>query len=164
MIYDFSDKLKCEIYIGSPTSGICTYKVKFQIFEMDERFRYRTSDKGFKAKNGLVIKSHLGPELNLDSVYLRGMLDHQDSNKPERSFHHLAGAVKYKDEIIEALKDWSINWEGWGFIPEAKLSNVLTIDPELNIPSKTHVCNWKVYQGLTETYKYCTICDKKKEI
>jgi len=30
-------------------------------------------------------------------------------------------------------------------------------------PVKNHSCEFKLYVGLTESFKYCTICNKKQE-
>jgi len=91
--------------------------VVFTIFDMDERFRWKTKktihdpEYFFAASNGWKIESVTQPQIvpRKKTIYLRGVSRDNDKKiavLPEDSH------VKCS-EIHEALQDWAKNWEGW---------------------------------------------------
>lgn len=105
-----SVKTKCKLKIKGNT-------LEFQILEMDERFRSElaTGFNSFKSENEWRIISLINPVLNpgKKEIHLRGIDRRKDYNEVLWILNSEQEAKQAKAEIIEALKDWAKNWEGW---------------------------------------------------
>ena len=90
-------------------------EVVFQVLEMNERFRSSGSKVNcFKCSNGIAILSMSIPGIELCSVWLQGDSKRYDTRVYTLSFDTPEAAEEYKNKVIEALRDWAENWEGWG--------------------------------------------------
>lgn len=93
-----------------------------QILEMDERFRAEKSLM-YKSKNGFKIMSEFSPTLSdlraterskkFKGVFLRGYRGSCDYDIPMLRFPSNQERDTYKAQLIEALNDWKVNYEGW---------------------------------------------------
>lgn len=91
--------------------------VLFQVLEMDERFRCNNENPFLEhtAKNGICVYSEDIPFLALSSasIYLRGRNICGDEYVSCSRQETDSEAYEFAQKIIEALKDWAENWEGW---------------------------------------------------
>lgn len=87
----------------------------FQVLEMDERFRNKHEDGSinFKSKKSLNIISLDGPAIFEDRIYLRGRFDMFDFDVGHMPFESNTKRDEYYNQVLEALKDWAENWQGW---------------------------------------------------
>ena len=104
----------------------------FEVYEMDERFRTSGKRSNFKyvASNGIAVISSSFPSLDRDDeVYLRGKNASRDQECSILTFDTIEEAKVYHNKILEALKEWAADWEGWS-VPtkttEPNPSNVYT--------------------------------------
>lgn len=92
-----------------------SFVLEMEIEFQDERFIYDDSDKlypRFVSKaNGFdfVVESALYPALHYKSVVLLGSWYEQEN--AEISFDTKGGRAAYKQALVTALKDWSLNWD-----------------------------------------------------
>ena len=95
--------------------GVFYNIVLFKINYMDERFRSLkgTESKIFVAKNGFEVCSSVYPVLVNYGVRLMGDDFQRDTRSSSYNCKTQKEAVDYKNKVIEALKDWAENWEGW---------------------------------------------------
>ena len=73
------------------------------------------------------MKSIVHPEVSKNSVCLRGEYAEGDKWVRVLRFESKEAAEEYKNKVIEALRDWAENWEGW------EEENVDKIDCDANI-------------------------------
>jgi hypothetical protein len=100
---------------------------------MDERFRPSGKRSHFKyvASNGIAVISSSFPQINEDDdeVYLRGKNASRDQDCYVVTFDTIEEAKAYHSRVLEALKEWAVDWEGWS-VPakttEPNPSNVYT--------------------------------------
>lgn len=83
----------------------------FQVTYMDERFlqcEYITNNK-------FIVKSQSCPSFDMDCniIYLRGFVLERHLDVTVRYFKSNIERDIYKNKMVEALKDWTDNWEGW---------------------------------------------------
>jgi putative SOS response-associated peptidase YedK len=105
----------------------------FEVYEMDERFRTSGKRPHFKyvASNGIAVISSSFPQINKnnDEVYLRGKNASRDEECSILTFDTIEEAKAYHSRVLEALKEWAADWEGWS-VPakttEPNPSNVYT--------------------------------------
>jgi hypothetical protein len=91
-----------------------------QVLYMDERFRcvnYPSPVKNFIASNGFRIASSESPIFHRDLVMLRGWDKQRDDIVKEITFRSNIKRDEYKKRMLEALKEWAVNWEGWNEKP-----------------------------------------------
>ena len=90
--------------------------VLFQILEMDERFRrnWGKPNYTFQPKDGLTVVSCENPELRINEIYLRGTVNGMDGRVASLTFETKKDAEDYCQKVVNSLRDWARNWEGWG--------------------------------------------------
>ena len=72
---------------------------------MDERAR---GSKRFKASNGLEVVSHKMPSIiTKGTIYIRGYSQLHDDNITATKLSSHDEAIKYRNKVIAALKEWS---------------------------------------------------------
>ena len=82
----------------------------FQVIHMDKRFL----NCEYVACNGLQIKStNCSHITDLGIIYLQGTVEVNDLNVSALYFKSNEERNIYKNKIVEALKDWADNWDGW---------------------------------------------------
>ena len=89
---------------------------------MDERARVLNGETSwvFNAKNGVYVNSSKMPGLSSGLVWVRGLVITYDKDYCILETESYDDARAHKEKIIEALKDWAENWEGWGEKEEAE--------------------------------------------
>lgn len=91
-------------------------EVSFQIFEMDERFRYNgidTNTPEFTSINGFKIISNTFPDIFQNTIFLRGDDRNKDFDIQKNKFSNHEEAIFYFNNILIAIEDWAKNWNGW---------------------------------------------------
>jgi len=84
--------------------------VYFSVLEMDERFR---NDFCYEHKNGINVASKMFPEIQKDTVYLRGLDMSTDNNLETLELCNTENAEEYVELVNEAIEGWAKNWEGF---------------------------------------------------
>jgi len=105
----------------------------FEVYEMDERFRTSGKRSNFKyiASNGIAVISSSFPQIdkNDDAIYLHSKNASRDEEYSILTFDTIEEAKVYHSRVLEALKEWAADWEGWS-VPvkttEPNSSNVYT--------------------------------------
>jgi preprotein translocase subunit SecD len=93
--------------------------VRMKIFEMDERFRYKSEDgkdRSYEASNGVNIVSVDFPKLGdiiSRKVMLRGSVKEKDNAIAISAFTNEKDAQVFHDAIIFAMKEWAEKWPGF---------------------------------------------------
>ncbi len=83
--------------------------VYMRVLYMDKGFlRYGN---GYVAKNQMSVNSCDVPELTRGEVFLWGKRD--NNRRVNRNFNTQAEAKRYYKELIEALEDFSVNYQGF---------------------------------------------------
>lgn len=102
---EMKSKIKFRLEVWETT-------IIFQVLEMDERFKH--IDNTFTSKNGIEIWSHSSPELACETkIYLRGIYKEDALRISFLECESKENAIKTKQNIIIALKDWAENWVGF---------------------------------------------------
>jgi len=86
-----------------------------QILEMDERFRKTNQEenKFISETAAFCVCSAYTPALYENDIYLYGSDSNYESHIQTNWFDSNKERDTYKAQLIEALKDWAKNWEGW---------------------------------------------------
>ena len=82
---------------------------------MDERFRkkqFNDKDISYQSVYFEVVSSN-NIYLKEDTIYLRGTDKSEDAYIAYHNFTTKKQALEYKEKVIQSLKDWSENWEGF---------------------------------------------------
>jgi hypothetical protein len=98
------------------TIAVMGNMVVMRILEMDERFRDGKNSehiKRHKNENGICIRSSEYPQLSIYEVFLRGAEKCKDHNVAMFETKSESSAIEYAKLVVEALEDWSQNWEGF---------------------------------------------------
>lgn len=103
----------CKLKIRLEKQG--NRAILFEVLEMDERFRSKVEDKmkKFEAKNGLKVISSFCPDSNTKEIFLRGDDNECDDVVCISNCKTIKERDETYDKILEALRDWADNWEGW---------------------------------------------------
>lgn len=111
--------------------------VVMYISYMDERFRNKNGGWGtppnFSALNGIKIYSNTYPTLTEDKVFLLGALPKHDHMVASITLKSNEEAKRYKNRIIEALKEWAIHWTGFDEEKKEEVDGEAILIPEIRI-------------------------------
>lgn len=100
-------KLKMRIEIFS--CGIAG-----EILEMDNRFRAQaiSAPREFESEEGFKVASVFYPDMLENGIYLRGK-ERFDNRIMVRRFNSRQDKDEYLRKMLNALRAWSISWEGF---------------------------------------------------
>ena len=90
--------------------------VYFSVLKMAERFRNEhdiRNDFCYEHKNGINVASKMSPEIQKDTVYLRGSDMSADNNLETLELYNTENAEEYVELVNEAIEGWAKNWEGF---------------------------------------------------
>lgn len=98
----------------------------FAVLEMDDKFRNRDeSGVSYVAKNKFVVLSRDVPSISPGAIYLWGRDVSGDTRIRLYECEGVEEAEDMERKVIEAIRDWAVNWEGW--------SNTKSQDPNTYI-------------------------------